>query len=46
MYIIRRVTSAVGGQSVCCEEKVGIIRNVRAVQCEERVISTRRLHSQ
>ena len=29
MYSIRRVTTAVGGQGVWCEEKVCIIRNVR-----------------
>ena len=29
MYSIRRVTSAVKRQGVCCEEKICIIRNVR-----------------
>ena len=28
MYSVRRVTSAVGGQGVWCEEKACIIRNV------------------
>ena len=50
MYSIRRVTSVVGGQSVWCEEKVCIIRNVRKcsvpggshLQYEGRLCSMRR----
>ena len=47
MYSIRKVTSTVGGQGVCCEEKVCSIKNVTsAVAGEQCAVPRRSSHLQ
>ena len=36
VYSIRKVTSAVGGQGVCCEEKVCSVKNVTSAVAGEK----------
>ena len=41
MYSIRKVTSTVGGQGVCCEEKVCSIKNVTSAVAGEKCVVPR-----